>query len=462
VRVRTALRLYLIVLHLVFAAAAVVFLWTHRSWLLALEAFFVLSFAVAWRLLRAVFEPLDLVRSGIERLRDSDFATRLHAGGQPDLDELADVYNRMADRLREERTRQQEQEAFLSRVLAASPAGVVVLDFDGRVASTNPAARRMLAASPASSASSTPSALSAQPDAPAVNAPNSAATPALEGRRLVELDGAFAAALAGLADGESRVLSLFGGRRIKCQRGHFLDRGFHRPFLILEELTDELRRSEKAAYEKLIRMMSHEVNNTAAAVGSLLSACLAYRDQVRSEDRGEFTTALEVAIARGRSLSGFTNAFADVVRLPAPRREPAAVEPLARSVATLVRPDAERRRIALRLEIEDGLPPVALDPIQMEQALLNIVKNALESIGSDGTVTIRLARAGPHIQLEVRDTGAGITPDVRDQLFTPFFTTKENGQGIGLTLTREILIAHGFDFELENLAEGGARFTIRM
>jgi nitrogen fixation/metabolism regulation signal transduction histidine kinase len=434
--VRTALRLYLVIVHLVFALAAAAFLWTHRAWLLVFEVFFVVSLAVAWRLLRAVFEPLDLVRGGIERLRDSDFTTRLHAGGPPDLDELAAVYNQMADRLRDERTRQQEQEAFLSRVLDASPAGVVVLDFEGRIASANPAAQRILAAATAATA--------------------------FVGHRLADLDGPIAASLACVAPGESRVVSLLGGRRVRCQRGHFLDRGFQRPFLILEELTDELRRSEKAAYDKLIRMMSHEVNNTAAAVGSLLSACLAYRDQVRAEDRGEFTTALEVAIARGRSLSAFTNAFAEVVRLPPPRREPAALEPLVRSVATLMRPEAERRRIALHLDIDTTLPAVALDSSQMEQALLNIVKNALESIERDGVVILRLERTGGGVALEVRDTGRGIDPGVREHLFTPFFTTKENGQGIGLTLAREILIAHGFDFELENRPEGGAHFTIRM
>jgi signal transduction histidine kinase len=430
---RAKLRIYLVVLHVVFAAAAVAFLWTHRVWLLAIESFFVVSFAVAWRLLRNLFEPLELVRHGIERLRESDFTTRLRAGGQHDLDELVTVYNRMADRLREERTRQQEQEAFLERVLAASPAGIVVLDFDGRVVSANPAARRMLS------------------DGPIV------------GRALAELDeSGFARALADLPDGEARVVPLHGGRRVKCQRAQFLDRGFARPFLVLEELTDELRRSEKAAYEKLIRMMSHEVNNTTAAVGSLLSACLGYRGQVRGEDRAEFTTALEVAIARSRSLSGFMNTFADVVRLPAPRREPTDVQRLVRGVVALLRPEAERRRIDWRWDVQDELPPVSLDPIQIEQALLNVLKNAMEAIDANGVVTIRLRGAGGRLVLAVCDTGPGIDAAVREHLFTPFYTTKENGQGIGLTLTREILIAHGFDFALENAPGGGAQFVIRM
>jgi signal transduction histidine kinase len=96
----------------------------------------------------------------------------------------------------------------------------------------------------------------------------------------------------------------------------------------------------------------------------------------------------------------------------------------------------------------------------MEQALLNILKNALEAIGEHGVVTLRVARAGSGVVLAVHDSGPGIEPAAREHLFTPFYTTKENGQGIGLTLTAEILTAHGFEFALENAPEG-ARFVIK-
>lgn len=436
---RTRFLLYLVAVHLVFAGAAGVFLWNHRPWLIAVELFFVASFAVAVRLLRATFEPLELLRGGAQMLRDSDFTTRFRERGVPELDDLADVYNQMADRLRDERTRQQEQEAFLERVLSASPAGVLVLDFDQRVASANPAARRMLGA---------------------VAAPSERAGDGLRGRLLEELGGAFARELAAIGDGEARVLTLLGSRRVKCQRAHFLDRGFPRPFLVLEELTDELRRSEKAAYDKLIRMMSHEVNNTTAAVGSLLSACLNYTDQVRAEDRGDFAAALEVAIARTRSLSAFVGGFADVVRLPPPRRQPADLADVLRGVVGVLREEALRRRIVWQWEVTEA-PVVLIDRAQLEQALLNILKNALEATGEDGTVELRVSVDHGRAVLAVRDGGSGIPEAAREQLFTPFFTTKENGQGIGLTLVREILMAHGLQFSLENAPGGGAEFVVR-
>jgi len=435
VKLRTRLIVYWAVVHVVFVVAVALSLRQHRIWVVVVELFFVVSFLVVLRLTRTIFEPLALLRSGVERLRDSDFTTRFRAQGPRELDDLVGVYNQMADRLRDERTRQQEQNAFLERVLAASPAGIVVMDFDDCIVSANPTARLML---------------------------GRAGDEKFAGRSLVELDGGFAHALAAMSDGESRVLALSGGRRVKCQRAQFLDRGFARPFFVLEELTDELRRSEKAAYDKLIRMMSHEVNNTAAAVGSLLSACLAYREQIDTEDRGDYTGALEVSIARTRSLSAFMNDFADVVRLPPPRREPTDIAQLAARVVSLLRAEAERQRIRMQVDLAAGLAPVEIDPVQMEQVLLNILKNAMQAAGEGGAVTLRLAREGSQVVLAVRDTGSGIPPGARDHLFTPFFTTKENGQGIGLTLVREILTAHDFEFSLENHPAGGAEFVIRM
>jgi signal transduction histidine kinase len=104
--------------------------------------------------------------------------------------------------------------------------------------------------------------------------------------------------------------------------------------------------------------------------------------------------------------------------------------------------------------------PLPLDRAQIEQALVNIVKNAIEAIDSEGTITVRLLREGDRALLEVEDSGPGIAPSAREQLFTPFFTTKQNGQGIGLTLVQEILANHGLDFALDGPPGGPTRFKI--
>jgi nitrogen fixation/metabolism regulation signal transduction histidine kinase len=424
--------LYLIVIHLVFAAFAVALFRENRIWLLAVEGFFLLSFLAGLWLLQALFRPIGTIREAVDLIKASDFSTRLREVGQKELDPLIRVYNRMADTLREERIRGEEQEHFLQRIIVASPSGVLALDIDGKITMANPSAAQLLRRDPAE----------------------------LQGRRLVEMGSPLADELATLGDQETRLISLQGRRRIRCRGLTFMDRGFARRFFVMDELTVELHRSEKAAYEKLIRTMSHEVNNTAGAVGSLLDSCLAYSEQLTSEDRADFAGALGVAISRTGRMNRFMQEFASVVRLPAPRRQECDVKGLVEEVAHLLKEDSDRQQVRWLWEIDGEPPPVAMDLVQMEQALINICKNSLEAIGEHGTITVRLGLDRSRPYLVIRDDGNGITPEVRDRLFTPFFTSKEGGQGIGLTMVQEILLGHGFDFSLESDGTGQTDFTI--
>jgi len=424
--------LYLALVHLVFAAVAAYLLGGRRIWLPVVEGVALLSFAVGLRLVHVLFAPLRLVRSGADLLQESDFATRFREVGQAELDPLIRVYNLMAHRLREERIRSEEQEHFLQKIVAASPSGVLTLDLDGRITMANPAAANLLGST----------------------------AEVLQGRRLAELGSPFAAALAGLQPGRTELLRLQGRRRVSGRVLTFMDRGFARRFLLLDELTEELHRNEKAAYEKLIRMMSHEVNNTTGAVRSLLESCLDYAEQLAPADRRDFAHALGVAIGRTGRMNQFMQDFADVVRLPAPRKQACDLRELLERIEILLQEESARRRIRWVWEGDEGLPPQHVDPVQMEQALLNICKNALEAMGENGTLGVHLDRDHGRACVRITDTGGGLPEAVREQLFTPFFTTKENGQGIGLTMVQEILLAHGCDFALENGPAGTAVFSV--
>jgi two-component system, NtrC family, nitrogen regulation sensor histidine kinase NtrY len=238
-----------------------------------------------------------------------------------------------------------------------------------------------------------------------------------------------------------------------------MDRGFSRTFVLLEELTEELRHAEKAAYEKLIRMLSHEVNNSVAASNSLLTSCLVYAEQLPGESRTDLEGALQVVMNRTAQLGAFMKAFADVVRLPEPRLAPCDLHDLLSHLSRLMAAEAERRRI--RVVTEFGpVPPVQIDRTLMEQALVNVIKNAIEAVDHDGTVTLRTGVTADRPWLQVEDSGHGLDPEVRAHLFTPFFSTKESGQGIGLTLVQEILTRHGFAFTLDGPTGGPTQFTI--
>jgi len=427
--------LYLLFLHLLFAAGAVWFLRASPQWLMAVEGLYVISLALGLRLVKSFFQPLDLIRSGAHYIRDGEFTTRFRPTGQAEMDQLVEVYNQMVDTLREERVRNEEQEHLLRRILDESPGGVIALDVDGRIATANPTAERLL-------------------EIPVAR---------LVGQKLADLGSVFGDRLAGLQNLESQVIALRGRSRVRCQSALFMDRGFQRRFLLLDELTEELHRSEKRAYEKLVRLMSHEVNNTSGAVQSLLQSCLAYGAQLADDDRLEFVRGMGVAIQRTANLDAFMRSFADVVRLPRPQLQPVDPWEIAEQVGRLFRDRGAAAGITWRHEVDAGLPRISCDPVQLEQVLVNVVKNAVEAIestGGPGEILVRGGRSDGRPYLAVRDTGPGLGPDAQAQLFTPFFTTRANGQGIGLTMVQEILLAHGFDFALENQDDGGAEFRV--
>jgi nitrogen fixation/metabolism regulation signal transduction histidine kinase len=349
------------------------------------------------------------------------------------MDALIGVYNGMIDQLRAERTRLEEHFLLMDKILVLSPAGIIILGLEERIEVMNPAAERLLRLERDSA----------------------------RGSPLSALQGSLVETLRTLEESESRVALLRGGRRVRCRRTTFIDRGTERSFFLLEELTEELRASEKAAYGKLIRTLSHEVNNSLGAVGSLLESCRNYGDQLRSDDRLDFETALDVASRRLRHLDRFMNSFADVVRLPDPSPQLSRLDAIATDVVTLFGPELAQRSIECDLFVEHQPFEVHADPHQLEQVLVNVVRNAIEAIDRDGRVCVVLGVDEGVPCLRVSDTGGGIAADVQARLFTPFFSTKPDGRGLGLTIVREILDRHGFAFSLDNDGEG-AEFRIEL
>lgn len=409
---RAKIVIYLAALHVILGAAAVVVLLRQPLLLFGVELIFVISIVVSYRLVRALFVPLDLISTGAELITERDFSSRFVPVGQPEMDTLINVYNDMIDRLHEERLTTEEQQQLLQKIVDASPSGIVICDFDGRVQQMNPAARRLVTED-------------------------------------VLRD------MQSIGNGESRLMPLEGTRRIRIQRAEFRDRGFSKSFFIVEELTEELRVSEKTAYEKLIRMVSHEVNNSVGAVRSLLESMRHYGRDVRDDDREDYDNAITIASSRMDALNRFVGDFADVVRIPPPHRRPFAPASVIQQIATLLGPELREKNIRLTHDL-DSSAAIDADRSQFEQVVLNVIRNAEEAVGSNGEIGVTLRNGC----LSVTDSGHGIPDSVRGELFTPFFSTKRNGRGLGLVLIQEILANHGFGYSLENRAGGGAEFRI--
>lgn len=427
---RTKFILFAVFIHGLLLALAWFLLQQNKFLFLGMELLIIISAFITFQLYRSFFKPLQLIRAGIESIRDKDFSTKFMAVGQKDLDELVNVYNRMIDQLRHERVAQAEKHFLLDKLIQASPAGIILLGFDNQVESINPAAERFLGL-------------------PALS---------LIGKHVSQLPEAWAKELKDLPTGQSITFRISGIWTYRCHRAHFLDRGFQHYFILIEELTEAILQNERQAYEKVIRVMSHEVNNTTGAINSILGSLGFYTSQLQPEDQEDFAHVLQVATDRNTNLSRFMANFAEVVRLPQPKKVPTEVHTLLHDLHRLLQPELYRRNIQLHWQLASDSLIVPLDSQQLEQVLLNVLKNAMEAIGTDGEITIA---TGLHPQqLSITDSGGGIPAEVQANLFTPFYTTKANGQGIGLTMVRDILVNHGFGFSLNSSNSHHTTFSI--
>ena len=428
---RTRFTVYLVMVHALFAGTGVALLLQYPVWLVAVEAAFVVSVGVGIALTRRMFNTISQANAGTQLIRDGEFTSRLLPVGQPEIDELIGVYNRMIDHLRDQRTQLQEQQHFLADVLRVSPAGILVLDFDRRIVSINPAGERLLGR----------------------------ALDDVAGSRLDEVVAPLAGPLAVLQAGETTVITTSSSRRIRCHHGTFLDRGFRRSFILIEELTEEIRQAERSAYEKLIRVMAHEVNNSVTASNSLLTSSLTYGSELSADSRQDFDRAIGIVIERTAQLNRFMRSFADVFRLPAPFKHSERVVEVLESTVRLVSAKPDASGVTWTWDVDDNNLTVPMDRGQMEQAFINVLQNAVEAQAR--TIAVRLhSRNGGRPTLRIEDSGDGFGLEAQSNLFTPFFSTKPNGQGIGLTLVREILSAHGFDYSLHRHPGEPTTFTI--
>ncbi|CUQ37644.1 sensor histidine kinase [Bacteroides thetaiotaomicron] len=376
---------------------------------------------------RKIVKPLNSIGSGMELLREQDFSSRLSPVGQYEADRIVNVFNRMMEQLKNERLRLREQNNFLDLLIKASPMGVILTTLDEDLSELNPMAQKMLGVR--------------QED--------------VLGKKMNEIDSPLAAELANVPKGETATVRLNDSNIYRCTHSSFIDRGFQHPFFLIESLTDEVMKAEKKAYEKVIRMIAHEVNNTTAGITSTLDTV----EQALSAEEGmdDICDVMRVCTERCFSMSRFITRFADVVKIPEPTLTPVDLNDLAFTCKRFMEGMCVDRNIKLRLEIDETLKEVKMDASLFEQVLVNIIKNAAESIEKDGEIIVRTL--SPAI-VEVVDNGKGISKEVEAKLFSPFFSTKPNGQGIGLIFIREVLMRHGCTFSLRTYADGLTRFRI--
>ena len=245
--------------------------------------------------------------------------------------------------------------------------------------------------------------------------------------------------------------------RWEIRRTHFWQGGLAHELLVMADVSQPLREQEREAWQRLIRVIGHELNNSLAPIKSIAGSLesLLQKDPLPEDWRDDMTSGLSVIGSRADALSRFTAAYARLARLPSPRIQRVSLAPLVRRAASL-----ETRIPVVVREGEDVVVPVDAD--QLEQVLINVIRNAVDaSLETAGGVSATWSTSDGVVEVCVEDEGPGLQSTAN--LFVPFFTTKPDGSGIGLALSRQIAEAHGGTLTVENREVGrGARAIIRL
>ncbi|MDE2279282.1 MAG: ATP-binding protein [Xanthomonadaceae bacterium] len=384
---------------------------------------------LAWWLAYVVMSPVSRMLRALEgavaSYRDGDFSFSIAARRSDELGELINMHNALGQTLREQRQNLVQRELLLETVVQNTPVALVLTDVNGRVVYSNIASRHLFNEGKSLNGLNFGEVLNAAPEA------LSRAVASGEDALLsVEMDG----------NEETFHLS---------QRAFRLQGRPHRLHLF-RRMTRELSRQEVATWKRVIRVISHELNNSLAPISSLAhsGAELARRGDLERLP-GVFATIGE----RAKHLHGFIAGYASFAKLPAPQPQVVEWAPFLASLALHCR---------YQLAAPAPTQPGRFDPVQIEQVLINLIKNAHESGSAEDEVSLGILDTGSELRIEVSDRGPGMSETVLAQALLPFYSTKRSGTGLGLALAREIAEAHGGRVLLANREGGGLRVSLRL
>jgi nitrogen fixation/metabolism regulation signal transduction histidine kinase len=409
------------------AAAAILFdRWLKSPVLAGAAAFLVVLPPALWltnRMLSRWSHSIRAVADGIGSLRDRDFSVSVTATGPDEIGDLTDEYNSLGDSLRRERLNLYQRELLLDTVVQTTPLALVLTNANDHIVFGNIAARQLFRAGRK-----------------------------IEGIRFGEiLESAPQPMREAVESGVDTLFTVTEGAEAEVyhvsHRPFLLNSQPHR-LLLFKQLTREMAAQEVAIWKKVIRVIAHELNNSLAPITSLAHSG---RELVAMPDADRLGRVFATIEERASHLATFIDGYARFAKLPRPRPADTDWRALLGGL-----------RNSLSFRVLEPLPqrPAWVDAAQVEQVLINLVKNAIESGSPEDEVTLGAAERAGGFAIEVKDRGSGLTEEVLRDALLPFYSTKPKGTGLGLTLCREIVDAHGGRLSIANRDGGGAVVTV--
>jgi two-component system nitrogen regulation sensor histidine kinase NtrY len=386
----------------------------------------------------------DLTRF-LESVRYADFTRRFISDERgPIFEDLRDAFEEVTAEFRRLRAEKERQVQYLEQVVQHLGVALITYQDDGEVEVMNTAARRLLRTGPIRY---------------------------IEALERVSDD--LAEALHALDSGEQAMVRVEEEDRtlqLAVRVSRFQLQGEPHALASIQDLRNELEEKEMEAWQQLTSVLTHEIMNSVAPISSLAST--ASRRLQPSGDTGSISAdeatdareAVDTIERRSESLINFVDAYRSFTDIPSPEFEVLEAQDLLDNVRRLLRAQIEEQALSVIVSVDPSDLTLTADCDLLDQVLINLALNAIQAVEDQTEARIELRayvdrRSQPVIQVE--DNGPGIPPDVQEKIFVPFFTTKEDGSGIGLSLSRQIMRLHGGSISVRSTPDGGTTFTLR-
>lgn len=420
---RLTIRQRLITLSILLSAASTLPLYYVSSLSFSASFGITLIFILASWVVSAYFtkdfaDGLQALEMGLLNFKDGEYSTSIAHHTDDEFSALCHLYNDTAEKLRDEKHWLYQRELLLDKITQSSPQALLLINNQQQVVFSNIAARHFFRSQRS-----------------------------LEGQTLTQLldsaDNGLQMSMLEMQDGLFTLND--GGQESQTwhlSKGAFSLNGQPHTLFILKHMTRELSRQEVAVWKKVIRIISHELNNSLGPIASMLQSGKILTQSVQDERLNRVFDTIEDRIAH---LSDFVQGYGKFAKLPEPKKTPV-------DMAKLLQPLSEQWQF--RADIDPAVV-INADPIQLEQLLINLIKNAHESGSDANEIQVSVSQQAGSAIIEVKDKGKGMTDTVLNQALIPFYSTKATGSGLGLALCREIADAHQGNITLQNRTDGG-------